>query len=265
MSQVAIITGGASGIGLAVATSLAKKGWHVHIVGLNEHRAQKTADELNGSYSRADVTDYQSLQEVFGKVFQEKGQIDFVFANAGIGETENFYALTTDKDITCQPPGMNKMIDTNLKAVINTSYLARHYMRQNKIKEKASLVINGSIAGLYPVRFFPIYTASKHGVIGFARAIADFFFEDGIRVNTVCPGNVRTNLFKPEVWDTFKMEWIDVSQVVSIVEMMLFDQDMRGNIVEVAPKDFYFHEAPAYKTDNVRITLDEPTFKSLGK
>lgn len=254
----------ASGMGLCVATSLARKGWFIHIADLNEFAAEKTATELSGSYSCTDVSNYHSLQCMFDGVFKAKGEINFVFANAGIGEKQNFYASTTD--LVSQPPELDRNLDINLKSVINTAYLAQHYMRRNKTRANACLILNASIAGIYPVRFCPIYTAAKHGVVGFARAISDFFYqEDGIRVNTLCPGNVRTNLFKPNEWDAFKMEWIEVSQIVNIVEMMLFDESMQGKVVEAAPKNHYFHKAPEYTNENVRITLDEPTFRSIGK
>jgi NAD(P)-dependent dehydrogenase (short-subunit alcohol dehydrogenase family) len=253
-------------MGLGVAISLARKGWFVHVADLNEGAAKKTAKELSGSYSRTDVSDYQSLRSMFDGVFAAKGEINFVFANAGIGEKKDFYAATTDKEMDFQSPELDRNIDINLKSVINTAYLAQHYMRRNERKGKACIVLNASIAGIYPVRFCPIYTAAKHGVVGFARAISNFFYkEDGIRVNTLCPGNVRTNLFKPEEWDAFKMEWIEISQIVTIVEMMLFDESLQGKIVEAAPRNYYFHEAPVYTNENVRITLEEPTFKNMGK
>jgi NAD(P)-dependent dehydrogenase (short-subunit alcohol dehydrogenase family) len=102
--------------------------------------------------------------------------------------------------------------------------------------------------------------------VGFARAISEYFYKDhGIRVNTLCPGNVRTNLFKPEEWDAFKMEWIETDQIVNVVEMLLFDESMIGKVIEVAPKEYYPHEPPPYTNENVRITLAEPTFQNLGK
>ncbi|KAJ8116187.1 hypothetical protein OPT61_g2344 [Boeremia exigua] len=266
MAPVAIITGGASGMGLAVAKSLAKRGWHVHIADLNESAAQATATELCGSYTHTDVSSYQSLHSMFDTVFRDKGEINFVFANAGIGEKQDFYASTTEEVILSKPAELDRNVDINLKSVINTAYLTQHYIRRNKEKRKTCLIVNASIAGIYPVRFCPIYTAAKHGVVGFARAISEYFYkEDGIRVNALCPGNVRTNLFKSEEWDAFKMEFIELSQIVSIVEMFLFDESMHGKIVEAAPRDHYFHDAPPYSNENVRITLAEPTFKSMGK
>jgi NAD(P)-dependent dehydrogenase (short-subunit alcohol dehydrogenase family) len=131
-------------------------------------------------------------------------------------------------------------------------------MSMNKTKDHACIVINASIAGIYPVRFNPIYSAAKHGVVGWARSISKTFYEEkGIRVNTICPANVRTGFFTPEQLAVFKMEWIEVLQIVSIVEMLLLDRSLQGKLCEVAPKTHYFIEAPTYHDDNVRIALED--------
>lgn len=254
-------------MGLGVARSLASKGWHVHVADLNEDAAKTVASEIKGSYSVTNVAQYQSLQAMFKDVFSQQGQINFVFANAGVGERANFYAPTSDNHISSPPSELDKLIDIDLKSIINTSYLAKHYMSKNNQKGSKCLVLNASIAGIYPVPFCPIYTAAKHGVVGLTRAISAIFFKElGIRVNTLCPGNVRTNLFEAKEWDVFdKQEWIEVSQIVKIVELMLFDESKNGAIIEVAPKEHYIIETPAYKSDNVRLTLEHPKVESLGK
>ncbi|KAF1984632.1 3-beta-hydroxysteroid dehydrogenase [Aulographum hederae CBS 113979] len=271
--NVAIITGGASGMGLGVSKSLAQKGWHVHVADLNVDAAKKTAEEIGGSFSATNVSDYASLHATFDQVYKEQGRINFVFANAGVGERVDFYAKLSDEAMESPPAELNKVVDIDLNSVINTSYLAQHYMSKtskgnDQEKGPACLVLNASIAGIYPVRFCPIYTAAKHGVVGFARAIQRRFFEEsGIRVNALCPGDVRTNLFKKEEWDVFtQMEWIEVGQIVKIVEMLLFDEGMRGRIVEAAPHGHFFHEVPRYTSVNVEKTLElDPSVTSLGK
>ncbi|KAH7371119.1 hypothetical protein BKA66DRAFT_470186 [Pyrenochaeta sp. MPI-SDFR-AT-0127] len=204
---------------------------------------------------------------MFKQVFEEHGGINFVFANAGVGERFDFYVSVSDDDASSPPPDLNKIIGIDLNSVVNTSYLAKHFMAKNGLDGIKSLILNASIAGIYPVPFCPIYTAAKHGVIGFARAISGHFFgEHGIRVNVLCPGNVRTNLFEAEEWDIFdKQEWIEVSQIVKVVELMLFDDSLQGTIVEVAPEKHYIIETPTYKDENVRLTLEHPSVTSLGK
>lgn len=202
---------------------------------------------------------------MFKQVFQEKGRINFVFANAGIGEKISFYEPMNDEKIKFPPAELDRVVNVDLNSVINTTFLAKHYM--SKTKDNVSCIfLNASIAGIYPVKFCPIYTAAKHGVAGFARAIGPILYEEyGIMVNALCPGNVRTNLFRADEWDVFKMEWIELSQIIKIVELMLFEESMYNKIVEAAPRNYYFIETPTYKDDNVRITLDEPMVRSLGK
>lgn len=254
-------------MGLGVARSLGKKGWHVHVADLNENAAKRVASEIGGSYSITNVAEYESLHSMFERVFKEYGQINFVFANAGIGERNDFYAPTSDEQMLGPPRELSKLVDVDLNSVINTSYLAKHYMAKHNTNGMKSLVLNASIAGVYPVPFCPIYTAAKHGVVGFARAISgQYFSQHGIRVNALCPGNVHTNLFAAEEWGVFdKQEWIEVSQIVKIVELMLFDESLTGKIIEAAPKNHYIHEAPEYKDENVKLTLEHPELTKLGK
>ena len=147
-NKVALITGGASGMGLAVAQTLAPKGWTVHLLDFNEKAGATVTQSLpNSKFHKVDVTSWESLSKAFEAVFSENGRLDFVFANAGIVERDNFYD-TPDSDGI--PPEPNqKTIDVNLKAVINQSYLALHYFRRSPHKGKnASLVMTASVGGL---------------------------------------------------------------------------------------------------------------------
>ncbi|OBT61983.1 hypothetical protein VE03_08663 [Pseudogymnoascus sp. 23342-1-I1] len=256
MAGVALITGG--------ATSLSKKGWTVNIADLNEQRGEEAAAELSGSFFKTDVNNYASLSNTFDQVFKKYKKLNFVFANAGVGEGRNFYAKTDS--ISCTPPELDFIIDIDLKSVINSAYLAQHYFRMNPNGERASLILNSSIAGIYPVRFCPIYTAAKHGVVEFARAISRHFYDnDGIRVNTLCPGNVRTNLFEKDEWDAFDNKWIESSQIVKVVELMLFDEEMQGEVIEAVPENHYVIAPLAYNDPNVKRTLDRTVVDSIGK
>lgn len=253
----------ASGMGLAVATSLAQKGWKVNIADLNDQAGERAASDLQGNFFKTDVKDYTSLHSTFRKTFETHGKINFVFANAGVGERQNFYA--SENDISEPPRELDFIIDVDLKSVINTAHLALHYFRQSP-EGMACLILNASIAAIYPVRFCPIYTAAKHGVIGFGRAIAKHFHQnDGIRVNILCPGNVRTNLFEKKEWDAFDNEWIELTQIVKIVELMLFDDEMEGRVIEAAPRNHYIIAPSEYNNPNVKRTLEGPVVDSIGK
>lgn len=146
----AIITGGASGFGLAVTEALVAKGWKVHIFDLNQDAGNAVASRLDNTvFHKVDVTSWQSLSSAFDAAFRdEEPRLDFVFANAGILEKGDFYKR---HDVTTGPPPEPKdmSIEINLKGVIATSYLAQHYFRANSDGGKgAVLVMTCSIVGL---------------------------------------------------------------------------------------------------------------------
>lgn len=151
----------ASGIGLGVAEGLlAQKGWRVYLLDRNVKAFENLNPEIKAAtnFRNIDVADYDSLATVFKDIYVHEGRIDFVFANAGIGGALDFYET---KDEIAPPPKPNiSAIDVNLNSVCYTTYLAAHYFKLQKL-EDASVVITVSEAGLYPVIFAPVYTASK--------------------------------------------------------------------------------------------------------
>jgi len=159
--KAAFITGGASGMGLAVATSLASRTteeWDLHLVDLNATAGESAVSSLgpNAHLHKTNVTDYASLVSAYEKAFSTSGRLDFVFANAGIVERDNFYET---HDLSKPPPEPNQLsVDINFKAVVNTSYLALHYFRKslerNADQGSPALVMTASCGGLYPSEFW---------------------------------------------------------------------------------------------------------------
>ncbi|UPK94868.1 hypothetical protein LCI18_005803 [Fusarium solani-melongenae] len=148
--KVIIITGGASGMGLAVAISLASTGWRVHILDLNETAgavAVRENPELR--FTQTDVNSFESLSSAFDNIFKAEGRLDVVFANAGILQTDNFYEKA--RSLPPLEPRQSS-IDINLKAVINTSYLARQYfLAPGNLSQGPVLVMTASIASFVRV------------------------------------------------------------------------------------------------------------------
>ncbi|EXL63428.1 hypothetical protein FOCG_01764 [Fusarium oxysporum f. sp. radicis-lycopersici 26381] len=219
--KVAIITGGASGMGLATAISLSVAGWNVHILDLNKSAgAEATRQNPDLIFTQTDVNSYKCLSSAFDRIFISEGRLDFVFANAGILGLDNFY----DKADSLPPPEPRQLsIDINLKAVVATSYLARQYflVSDNPCQDPV-IVITASIASFYAQEFNPLYTASKAGVLGFMRSVAYPFFDDGIRIHAICPGTIRTNLLTNEMMNSFPDEHLTpVEAVVSTVECLI--------------------------------------------
>ncbi|CRK38291.1 hypothetical protein BN1723_016576 [Verticillium longisporum] len=263
--QIGLVTGGASGMGLEVAISLASDEWIVYILDLNASSGQ-AAVEANPQlqFIQVDVASWKSLSLAFDVVFKSHGRLDFVFANAGILQLENFYS----KD-TSLPPAEPRQhsIDINLKAVINTCHLARHYFLACEHPAPGpALVITASIASSYAQEFNPIYTATKAGVLGFMRSIATPYYREGIRTYAICPGTVRTNLLSSLVWDKFPEEYVTpLETIVYAVRTLIAGGDMkdtRGQIVpkgkdyglavECFVKDIFFRDQMEFINDGMR-------------
>lgn len=142
-------------MGLAVAEALSKSGdWELHLVDLNAEGGKKAISSIkNAHFHKTNVTDYSSLVSAFEATFNSLGRLDFVYANAGIVERDNFYDR---HDSSKPPPEPNQLsIDINFKAVVNTSYLALHYFRKNpKDIPSPALVMTASCGGLYPSEFW---------------------------------------------------------------------------------------------------------------
>lgn len=159
----AFITGGASGMGLAVAQALDQRGdWDMHILDLNSTAGESAVSSLkNAHFHKTNVTSYSSLVEAYESAFKTSGRIDFVFANAGIVERDNFYEK---HDLESTPPEPNQLsVDINFKAVVNTCYLALHYFRKTKARNvegyDPALVMTASCGGLYPSEFWSVHMA----------------------------------------------------------------------------------------------------------
>ncbi|XXG98854.1 hypothetical protein Hte_005184 [Hypoxylon texense] len=268
-SRVAIITGGASGLGLAVVEALSRKGWRVHIFDLHEADGNETkARPSNYPFHKVDVTSWDSLSSSFDAVFKAEGRLDFVFANAGVMENGKFFER---HDPSSPPPEPEELsIDVNLKGVIRTSYLAQHYFRANANGSKdCVLIITSSIAGIYPQAITPLYAASKAGMLNFMRSIAPVFREDGIRTYAICPGSVRTNLLPKELWDAYPQEYLtQMEKVTSTIESLVdgaafedswgqkFEKSIIGLAVEIFVSDMYFRGPPEPCNDGMRFILE---------
>ncbi|EMD95697.1 hypothetical protein COCC4DRAFT_35482 [Bipolaris maydis ATCC 48331] len=273
-TKVALITGGASGIGFATAKALSdhpSETWAIHIVDQNAAAGKKAASELkNAFFHQADVTSYQSLTSAFEVTWSNAERLDFVFANAGIVERDNFYAKH-DLNGPPPPPPNKFSADINYKAVVDTSYLALHYFRKTKAKNGGDgfdpvLIMTASCGGLYPSEFCPIYSGSKAGLILFNRAIAVAYHNESIRTSTICPGTIKTALMSEEEWKYFPVEYFTPVETVSDTVMKLVEgaemkdakgvkkskNEIWGLTVEINGRNSYFRDGPEYCDDNMK-------------
>jgi NAD(P)-dependent dehydrogenase (short-subunit alcohol dehydrogenase family) len=163
-----------------------------------------------------------------------------VFANAGIVERANFYARQEETmDGLPQPPNMlasRVMFD----GAVWTVYLGLHFLRKNGTPG-GSIIILASSAGIYPAPNGPLYSASKHGMVGLTRSLASRLWNENIHISCVCPGAVATGLMPPEAFKQMDQEtFTPLSKIASVVESLLEREELTvGAAVEVVgPKHF---------------------------
>tara|TARA_R110002003_G_scaffold68_20_gene6231 strand:- start:12508 stop:13341 length:834 start_codon:yes stop_codon:yes gene_type:complete len=271
-------------MGLAVATTLSHlPNWTIHILDLNPPSAPTAA-----TFHACNVTSESSLAAIFATIFATHGRIDFVFANAGIAERANFYAEPTSAEEEPQLPvkGMHALVDINLKSVITTTYLAGSYMRRSTpAGVDRSICMTASCGGLYPSYYSPIYTATKHGVVGFMRSVAPWYYHKyGVRVNAICPGVVRTNLLSVAEWGNFPDEYFTpVEKIAQTVGMLVRGRDdgtgtgvdgnggeggsavdvLFGKAVEISGTRHYYREAVEFADDAMRAVMGSTNIEVL--
>ncbi len=183
--KVALVTGGNSGIGLAVAKGLVGEGARVVIVGRNAETVDRSAADL-GAAALGVVGDTASLAELDRVIAATRefggGRLDVVFANAGIG-TFGPLAATTEA-------AFDSTFDINVKGVYFTVQKAVTLMAPG-----GSIVLNASVAAAKGNPIGSVYGASKAAVRSFGRTIAAELVERGIRVNVISPGPIETPIF----------------------------------------------------------------------
>lgn len=179
--RAAVVVGGNSGIGLAVAKAFANEGARVAISGRDQHRLRTSAAEIgNGTLAYpADICDLKQISGLFGQVRESLGQIDALFVSSG---RCSFCCIesVTEED-------WHWVMDTNLKGLFFTVQAALPLMSKS-----SSIVLAGSVAGQVAGPAAPVYAASKAGVRSLGRSLAAGLLEKGIRVNVVSPGPTDT-------------------------------------------------------------------------
>jgi 2-dehydro-3-deoxy-L-rhamnonate dehydrogenase (NAD+) len=189
--KVAVITGGASGIGLACAHAMARSGGAVSVWDLNPEQLEAAAAELE-QYDRptrtavVDVSDSAQVTAAMEAVANDLGRVDIVVANAGIGGEQKPTAEYSDA-------GWHQVIGVNLDGVFYTQRAAIQAMKR---KGGGSVINMASILGMVGFAMSSAYVAAKHGVLGMTKAAAWEHAADGVRVNAVGPGFIMTPLLE---------------------------------------------------------------------
>lgn len=193
--QRALITGGASGIGLAVARQLVAEGARIALVDVDANALTAAAGPLEGAALLADVRDAEEVEAAFAEAERRLGGLDRVFLNAGAGQVAALVAYT--------PADVERLIAVNLIGVYNGLRSALPRLRAHG----GAIVTNASCSGIQPTRGEAPYSAAKAGVIALTQSAA-LEHAPAVRVNCVSPGMIRTPmselLFRvPKLMDPF--------------------------------------------------------------
>jgi short-subunit dehydrogenase len=186
----AIVTGGASGIGRALAKELAKRGCEVVLADRQIRLAEEVASKIcaSGGKARAqeiDVTDYSAVEQLVLETTARTGRLDYMLNNAGIGIGGNVRHYSIED--------WNQMVDVNLRGVINGVQAAYQIM----INQGFGHIVNtASMAGLIPSPGLVAYAATKHAVVGLSKSLRAEAASLGVYVSVLCPGVIRTPILE---------------------------------------------------------------------
>ncbi|MFB9831497.1 3-oxoacyl-ACP reductase [Actinoallomurus acaciae] len=186
--RVAVVTGGASGIGLATVRRFAQEGAKVVIADVDETTGKNVAEEVGGLFVRADVTSEDDVREMYAFAENSYGSVDIAFNNAGISPPDDDSILETGID------AWRRVQEVNLTSVYLCCKHVIPYMRERR---RGSIINTASFVAVMGAATSQIsYTASKGGVLAMSRELGVQFAREGIRVNALCPGPVNTPLLQ---------------------------------------------------------------------
>jgi NAD(P)-dependent dehydrogenase (short-subunit alcohol dehydrogenase family) len=185
--KVALVTGAASGIGAAVARQLAARGAKLVLLDINAAAGEELASSLGATFMRCDVADPAAWTETVRTCIAGAGVPDYVHLNAGVmsvGAGEGFMRL---EDVPLA--NYQRIVSVNLGGVVfGMQALLPHMCTRHG----AAITVTASMVGLVPLAVDPLYSATKHALVGLVRSVAAGMENLPLRVNAICPGGVDT-------------------------------------------------------------------------
>lgn len=205
----ALVTGGASGIGLATARRLTDEGARVAVADLDEAAAKEAASELGGVAVAVDVSDAGQVSRAFKDAADELGGLDLVHLNAGVTTGEDDIASLTNAQY-------KRILGANVDGVV---YGTREAVRL--MSDGGAIVCTASLAGIVAYPPDPIYALTKHAVVGLVRGLGPKLAERSVTINAVCPGIVETPLVGDEAAKFLKDSGFPLIQAEEIAEAVV--------------------------------------------
>ncbi|MBY3340841.1 SDR family oxidoreductase [Rhizobium leguminosarum] len=193
--KVAAVTGAASGIGLECAKTMLAAGARVVLVDRNEDALKEICSKLgaNAIPLVIDLTDPKSVERMMPEILEKAGQLDIFHANAG--------SYIGGEVLGGDPDAWDRMLNLNINAAFRSVHAVLPHMVERKTGD---IILTSSVAGMIPVVWEPIYTASKHAVQAFVHTLRRQVAKHGLRVGAVAPGPVVTALLSD--WPQEKLD-----------------------------------------------------------
>ena len=189
--QSALITGASSGIGKSLAYLLASKGVDLVLTARSEDKLFHIAEELKAKfkikvvYIKADLSEINAAQLIFDEIAKQGISIDLLINNAGIGKWTNFLDESIDS--------YQAMIQLNVNSLVSLTHLFLPKMLENK---KGGIINIASTGALQPCPYIAVYCATKSFVLNFSESLYGEYYDKGITVSAICPGNTQTGFQK---------------------------------------------------------------------
>ncbi len=209
--KVALITGGASGLGHATALKLAEAGATCVIADVMDDEGRAVAEQVGGHFVHTDVSDFDANVAAVQATVEHGGRIDLAYLNAGV---TSGCGIGADFDLT----KYRRAMAINLDGVVFGAHAVSEAMRA--AGTPGAIVATASLAGLMGIPMDPIYSVNKHGVVGLTRAIGPLLSQDGIRFNAVCPGFADTAILGGN-HDVLKEQGFPIMTAEEVAEVVL--------------------------------------------
>lgn len=227
--RVALVTGGAGGLGRATALALADAGAEVVIADVDAAAGEQLAAQVGGHFVATDVSDLEQCRATVAFARERCGRLDLVHLNAGV---TTGCGVGDDFDLA----RYRRALGVNLDGVVFGAHAALPALRANAGPARGAIVATASLAGLTGVPLDPLYATGKHAVVGLVRSLGPALAAEGIRVNAVCPGFARSAMTDPFAAD-LEAAGIPLipAEVVAETVVRLFALDVAGECWFVQP------------------------------